>query len=331
MTFDPALEQRLTAFTEHHCLLAKNQTIIIGFSGGPDSLFLLHWLTKLQSNLQLSLVAAHLDHGWREDSSNDTQWCKQVAQDLGVTFVSEKTSSTPSKNSGSQEELGRRLRRDFFNRVAQQYENSIIALGHHSDDQQETFFIRLLRGAGVAGLAGIKARDKNIIHPLLCITKQEIITTLEENGIAYLLDPTNQSDQFLRNRIRMNVIPALRQCDARFDDSLARTMENLRATDDFVTEQTKLLFEGISKKIDGALWLDYTILFEQHPFMQKQLLLHWLITEKVQFTPSKALFDEMTRFLQNNKSNEHIFYQSWKMVKKGNSLCCIARNISLQS
>lgn len=329
MTFDPALEKRLTAFTEQHGLLTKNQTIIIGFSGGPDSLFLLHWLTKLQSNLQLSLVAAHLDHGWRENSSQDTLWCKKVAQDLGVAFVSEKI-NTPSKNSGSQEELGRRLRRDFFNRVAQNYANSIIALGHHAGDQQENFFIRLVRGAGVAGLAGIKPRDKNIIHPLLCLTKQEIITTLEQNGIEYLIDPTNQSDQFLRNRIRMNVIPALRQCDARFDYSLARTMENLRATDDFLTEQTKLLFEGISKKIDGTVWLDYNMLFEQHPFMQKQLLLHWLITEKVQFTPSQALFDEVMRFLQNNKSNTHTFYQSWNMVKKGNSLCFITKNISLQ-
>lgn len=320
MTFDPALEQRLTAYNEHHGLIKQNQTVIVGFSGGPDSLFLLHWLSKLQSDLQLSLIAAHLDHGWRENSAADAQWCQKIAQDLGITYISKKASeiAVPERAlSGSKEDQGRALRRTFFKEIAAQYPNAVIALGHHADDQQETFFIRLLRGAGVTGLAGIKPRDGNVIHPLLCCAKQDIISTLENSGIEFLVDPTNASDQFLRNRIRMNVIPALRECDARFDESIARTMENVRATDDFLTEHTQTLFATCTTTKDDKIWLNGALLFEQHPFMQKRLLLHWLIYANVPFTPSTALFDEIVRFLQNKKSSEHTFYNAWKIIKKG--------------
>lgn len=320
LTFDPLVEQRLTAYLEQHKLIERNQTIIVGFSGGPDSVFLLHWLTKLQSTLQLSLIAAHLDHGWRENSAADAQWCKKVAQALGVTFISKKASDiqlNSHKPSGSPEEQGRTMRRAFFKEIAQQYSNSVIALGHHADDQQETFFIRLLRGAGVTGLAGIKPRDGNVIHPLLACTKQEIVTTLEKSGIEFLVDPTNVSDQFLRNRIRMHVIPALRECDTRFDESIKRTMENLRETDDYLQLHTAELFAACTTEKDSKIWLTSELFFKQHPFMQKRLLLHWLITAKVPFTPSQALFDEITRFLHNKKSSEHMFYNAWHIIKKG--------------
>ncbi len=325
LTFDPTLEQRLTAYIQQQGLITRNQTVIVGFSGGPDSVFLLHWLSKLQSNLQLSLVAAHLDHGWRKNSAADAQWCAEAAQNLGVTFISKKASeiSLPERmHNGSKEEQGRALRRSFLKEIAQAHPNSIIALGHHADDQQETFFIRLLRGAGVTGLAGIKPReivrpDGIIIHPLLCCSKQEIVTMLEKNGIEYLIDPTNVSDQFLRNRIRMQVIPALRECDARCDESIKRTMENLRATDDFLQQHTQELFETCTSQRGSKIWLDTQLFFKQHPFMQKRVLLHWLIAANVPFTPSQALFDEITRFLQNTKSSEHTFYNAWKIVKKG--------------
>lgn len=320
MTFDPTLEQRLDAYTEQLGLISKSQTVIVGFSGGPDSVFLVYWLTKLQSNLQLSLVAAHLDHGWRENSAADAQWCADVATTLGVQFISKKASeiALPERmQNGSKEEQGRALRRAFFKEIAEKNSGAVIALGHHADDQQETFLIRLLRGAGVTGLAGIKPRDGTIIHPLLCCTKQEIIATLEKNGIEFLIDPTNVSDQFLRNRIRMQVIPALRECDARFDESIARTMENLRATDDFLQQHTEELFTACTTHRDNNIWLNSELFFQQHPFMQKRLLLHWLIAANVPFTPSQALFDEILRFLQNKKSSEHTLYNAWKIVKKG--------------
>lgn len=310
----------ITTFIDQHHLVVHGQTVIIGLSGGPDSLFLLHILTHLRNDYSLHLIAAHLDHGWRDTSADDVLFCKTVAEELGVKFIRkhahEITISKPRK--GSLEEQGRLLRRTFFKGLAAQYPGSCIALGHHADDQQETFFIRLLRGSGITGLSGIKNKDGIFIHPLLCCSKQTIIEALEKNNIAYLIDPTNESDQFLRNRIRRNIIPALRKCDARFDESLRRTMENLRETDDFLEEQTHTLFTQCTHESHGKLWLALPMLFEMHPFMQKKILLAWCMHAQVQFTPSSGFFNEILQFLKNKKSNHHTFYNSWQIIKKGN-------------
>lgn len=311
---------KISNFIRTHELINHGQTVIVGLSGGPDSLFLLHVLCNLKKEYNLTLIAAHLDHGWRKNSAEDVQFCKHVAEQLGVDFIAAHAAEIQLQKpiKGSLEEQGRALRRTFFKQIAAQHPHSCIALGHHADDQQETFFIRLLRGSGVTGLAGIRPKDGIFIHPLLCCTKQEIIKELENNAIHFLIDPTNESEQFLRNRIRLNVIPALRQCDARFDESLQRSMENLRETDDFLEEHTKNIFDVCAHISHEKLWLNLEKFGEQHLFMQKKILLHWFIHEKVSFTPSSALFNEVLQFFKNSKNNQHTFYGAWHIVKKGN-------------
>jgi len=319
MVINTELLQRLTNFAQKHALITRDQTIIVGLSGGPDSLFLFYFLKQIQQEYNLTLIAAHLDHGWRSNSTDDVLFCKTVAENLNIECISAHASEIKIDKipKGSLEEQGRLLRRTFFKNIAQQHQNSCIALGHHADDQQETFFIRLLRGSGVTGLAGINPKDGVYIHPLLCCTKQEIITTLEHNNISFLIDQTNESEQFLRNRIRLNVIPSLRICDARFDESLNRTMDNLRETDDFLIQHTKKIFEACTNRSYGKTWLNCETFFEQHEFMQKKILLHWFITENVIFTPSSGLFKEVLQFFKNSKSQKHTLYGSWSIIKKG--------------
>ena len=322
LIFDPSLRQRITNFIESQNLIKTGQTIIVGCSGGPDSLFLLYLTKEFEATHQCTILVAHLDHEWRTDSARDVLFCKERAQELGLMFVTEKACNIllQKKVGGSVEETGRLKRRAFFASIATNYPDSIVALGHHADDQQETFFIRLLRGSGITGLAGIKPRDGNYIHPLLCCTKQEIIATLEKNNIPFLADPTNESDQFLRNRIRMQVIPALRECDNRFDDSIKRTMDNLREADLFLNDHTKQLFEACSEIQENRRMLELVQFLSFNPFMQKRVLLHWFIQEKVFFVPSDAFFEEVMRFIHNKKSNEHTFYQTWSIVKKAHTL-----------
>lgn len=322
LIFEAELQERIRKFIDFHKLLVHDQTIIVGCSGGPDSLFLVHALYALRSEYNLTIVIAHLDHEWRPESARDLAFCADVAAALGLPFVAAKAAeiALPKESKGSREDLGRLQRRAFFESVAQQHDNAIIALGHHADDQQETFFIRLLRGAGVTGLAGIRVRDGRYIHPLLCCTKEEIVTTLEKNKIPFLVDVTNTSDQFLRNRIRLNVIPALRQCDARFDESINRTMSHLRDADDFLIAHTQELFTTCSVLENNKRSIDITKLFALHPFMQRRVLLHWFITEQVHFVPSDAFFEEIIRFLHNKKSMEHTLYQTWSIIKKGSFL-----------
>ncbi|KKS68396.1 MAG: tRNA(Ile)-lysidine synthase [candidate division TM6 bacterium GW2011_GWE2_42_60] len=321
------LISRVSSYCATWDLLQKNTTIIIGLSGGPDSVFLLHVLSQLKTEYSLTLVAVHLDHGWRENSAADIDFCKSYATRYDVLFehAHARDITITKKSSGSLEEQGRLLRRTFFEQVAQKYASphnpTAIALAHHHDDQIETFFIRLLRGAGVTGLAGIrpqyKNHHKNYIRPLLCCTKEEILTFLHAQALSYLEDPTNKDPRFLRNRIRSTIIPALRTCDTRFDASLERTMAHLQEADEFIQTTTHKTLEKVSivqKNSQRQLLLP--AFAELHPFLQKQILLAWLIESGFPFTVSSGLLDELIRFLLISKNKKHLLYHSWSIIKQ---------------
>lgn len=308
---------------ENNCsrnnLISPGSSLVIGLSGGPDSVFLLHFLNSIKQKYNLKLIAAHLDHGWRDNSHQDVQFCKQLAEENNITFISKQASQIDlsEKYKGSLEEYGRRLRRIFFNKLLEEQKAHLIALAHHKDDNHETFFIRLLRGAGVTGLTGIKIKDENYIHPLLNCTKQEIVQWLTKNQKNYLIDPTNQSNYFLRNRIRNHVIPALKECDSRFSASLDRTMKRLQEADSFIQSYTKEQYELITSLHNEKTWISIQALLDYPIYIQKQLILHWLIQADAKFTPSDALFNEILRFLiHHNKSSQHTFYTAWKIQKK---------------
>jgi tRNA(Ile)-lysidine synthetase, N-terminal domain len=299
--------------------------VILGLSGGPDSIFLLNFLSHYGKLHNIQIIAAHLDHGWRSDSSHDVIFCKEQAEKLGVTFVSQYASQIQliKKTSGSQEELGRLLRRQFFESIAQAYNAQTIALAHHQDDVFETFFIRLLRGAGLAGLASIRARNGKYVRPLLPLSKQEIVAYLDAHAIKYLIDPTNVSDVYLRNRIRSSVIPALQQCDARFAHNFAKTLDNLQETEDFLERLTEQTFTSISCPSSGAqdklvsnLMIDTQALLRLDLYMQKRVILLWLCRAQAPFTLSQKFFAEILRFLSQNTAvpREHQLNTTWSMV-----------------
>ena len=207
-------------------LLTPNTTIIVGFSGGPDSVCLLHLLSLLQEKMNLKLIAAHLDHSWRKESQDDALWCQQFCQKLGIEYAS--TTSTKlnfePKYNGSKEDLGRKLRRHFFEYLAAKYNAQTIALAHHADDQIETFFIRLLRGSSIPGLSGMSMQDGLYFRPLLQFTKSDILMYLKKNKLNYLLDSTNSQKNFLSNRIRLDLLPILSTIDSRWQTTIPNTV-----------------------------------------------------------------------------------------------------------
>lgn len=301
-------------------IIPHNSKLIIGLSGGPDSVFLLHQLAQLQKELRLELIAAHLNHGWRQEAARDEQFCRELAAQHNIPFIAAHASEFPEiKENGSQEALGRNLRRAFFKKISQEHGNALVALAHHQDDQIETFFIRLCRGAGLQGLRGMKPHDGIYIRPLLNMTKAEILEYLHTNNIPYCIDHTNEHDTYLRNRIRKYALPALRSCDERIETSLMRTMGHFAQLDDFVQQQVAATFTALTETRDGKSWLSLEKFFALHPFMQQQILLHWLCLEKVPFTPSQGLFEEIMRFLKQPDNGKHALYQKWCMIKNNGS------------
>lgn len=296
----------------------KRPTIILGFSGGPDSLFLLHVLHALEQEGQIYLIAAHFDHEWRPASGADLLFCKETCQNLGIRFYNGRPSTltVPIKKNGSQEEFGRNMRRAFFSQIVQEVGGGYVALAHHFQDQQETFFIRLIRGATLSGLVGMRAIDGFYIRPLLEFNKNDFITYLDEHKITYLTDPTNISPAFLRNRIRATLLPALHTLDQRFEAKFASTLRFLAEEESYLALVAHQKFKECFNKIDTGYIGDCKKLMELHPVILRRVVLEWCIASSLDFSPSEGFLGEIIRFVMSPRGGSHACTTTWSIAKK---------------
>lgn len=293
--------------------------MIVGLSGGPDSVFLTHFFAHLHAEGVIKLIAAHLNHEWRQEARDEELFCRQLASTLGIEYVSTTISklNLNIKFNGSKEEYGRRARRFFFNELAHTYGADRIALAHHADDQQETFFMRMLRGTTLTGLTGMKPQSGLYIRPLLSITKQEILAYLHAHGIAYCIDASNMDSSFLRNRIRSILLPALRQCDARFDVTFARLLTSLRDTERYVERVTQDTLSTIVCAPDQyGVGMSLEKLHALDPLIQDRVVMLWLHNNNVPYLPQRAFVHEIMRFLRSPRGGVHHLHDRWQLLKK---------------
>lgn len=221
---------RVKAFISKYALLTPGQKLVVGVSGGPDSIALLHILTRLRVDYDLDLIVAHLDHGLRPESGGEAEFVAQTASAWGVASVSDRIDVAALAQSEhlSLEEAGRKARYDFFAR-----RGDTVAVAHHADDQAETVLMHFLRGSGLAGLRGMRPKTTRrgdsriapttIIRPLLSISRTDIETYLTQHNLAFVTDPTNTDPAFFRNRLRHELIPLLETYNPNIRAILTRT------------------------------------------------------------------------------------------------------------
>jgi len=221
------------------------------------------------------------------------------------------------KNNGSKEDLGRQLRRQVFAMLHKKYNAAFVALAHHAQDQQETFFMRLFRGSSLSGLQCMKQINDIYLRPLLKTNKREILKYLDNNTIDYCNDETNQDTTFLRNAIRHKVIPSLHECDNRFDQKFATTLQHLQEEEELLQTLTKEFFETIFSvnSNDNTRRGKLAIFCKMPEALQKRILMHWLIAEGVSFNPSNAFLHEILKFLHQPRGGQHHVASSWSIRK----------------
>ncbi len=295
--------------------IPHNSTLIVGFSGGPDSVCLLKILSNLQQSHNLRIIAAHLDHEWRENSSQDATWCADFCKQYpNITFVSKTASQLDftAKPNGSKEETGRQLRRYFFAQCSELFQADHIVLAHH---QIETFFIRLTRGSSVTGLGAMRMQDGLYLRPLLHITKQDILNYLTKSNTPFLTDPTNTDTVFLRNRIRKNLVPVLDTIDTRLQKNIIACIDHMQSTDDLLQEITNQKI----KELSTSEGIHITEFLKLHEILQHRIIMHLLIATHKPYTPSKALFNEIIRFLRSGKHNQHQLFAALLITKNKSS------------
>ena len=207
--------QKVKAYVKKWHMLQKEDSVIAGISGGADSVCLLFMLLKLQKELGFALMAVHVNHGIRgAEAERDEAYVKRLCRQWNVRLkvYRENVPAYAKKHGMTEEEAGRDIRRTCFCKVLKEWGGTKIALAHHENDNVETLLWNLCRGTGIRGLGGIAPVNDVWIRPLLCVKRREIESYLKKRGISYCTDTTNADRRYMRNRIRMDVIPYLEDC-----------------------------------------------------------------------------------------------------------------------
>lgn len=226
-------EEKVIKFVEKHKLINRGDKLLIGLSGGPDSVFALYFFTKFKNLFKIELTAVHINHLIRgKDSDEDQKFSKKLCKELDVEFVSESVDvkSMKADSKKSLEEIAREERYRIYREQVEKLGADKILTAHNQDDNTETVLLNLIKGTGVKGLTGIPIKRSNIIRPILCLSKKEITEYLEETRIKFRIDKTNLENEYNRNFLRNEIIPQLiRKLNPSLHETVFRMSNNLLA------------------------------------------------------------------------------------------------------
>lgn len=216
-------------FIMNNSVIDKGESVVLGVSGGVDSMVLLDLFKRLQHTIKFEIIVAHVNYGLRGRASNaDEKLVRAACESHGVAL--EVFARKPTAGKNVQDEA-RKIRRDFFKRIADRVGAAGIATAHHMNDQAETVLLHLIRGAGLQGLSGMESivymDNMRILKPLLGVSREEILRYASKRNVRYNDDATNAKTKYLRNSVRLKLIPALMELNPRIVATLAKTAERL--------------------------------------------------------------------------------------------------------
>ena len=265
-------------FIAQHQMIQRKETVLVGVSGGVDSLALLYALHTLRPQLDCQLHIAHLDHGFRADSAGDAAYVTAQADRLGLPISKDRIDVPQLMRDQklSAEVAARRARYQFYECVSDRIGATKIALGHHRGDQAETVLMNLLRGAGTSGLKGmLPVRDGKFIRPLLAFSRGEIEDFVAQLGLQPRCDATNYEHNYLRNRVRLDLIPTLeRTYNSNVQNALNQTAELLQAESDYLETVAYHAFQAcrIASCRSDTVVLDRCLFREHHLALRRRIL-----------------------------------------------------------
>lgn len=248
--------EKAERFITENSLIPAGGSVLVGLSGGADSVALLRVLTRLAPRYDWTVRAAHFNHGIRGvGAEEDELFCRNLCEEMGVPFYSE-TADVPAyarENGLSIETAGRLLRYGFLERTAKVTGCSKIATAHHMDDNAESIMLHLIRGSGLAGLTGMKPGRDDLIRPLLSCRKEELVAFLEQEGILYRTDETNLIAEGSRNRVRLDIVPYLeKHINPAIVPTLCSMAELLTQDEEYLLAEAERELEA-ARRPDGFL------------------------------------------------------------------------------
>ena len=291
-------------------LIESNDIIVVGFSGGPDSVFLVEMLKKLQHFFNFKIYLVHINHLLRgEDADSDENFSFEYAKKNNLEiFIKRIPVKEIAKEVGKTlEEVGREERYKFFSEIYEKVRANKIATAHNKDDQIETFLFRLIRGTSLQGLEGIKIKNNNVIRPISEIYKKDILEYLNKNEIQYKIDKTNFENEFTRNSIRLDLIPFIEErYNIKFKDKIFSLIKEIRENN-----------QNNSLNLSDYTDSENRIILEKTKFLsnfdKKNLLSLFLNKKNIEVNRNKI--DEISSLIKSNGTKKIDLDKSYRIVK----------------
>lgn len=236
------LVKKVKEFIEKEDLFSKQDKILVALSGGADSVA----LTRILITLGYHCEAAHCNFELRgEESDRDEDFVRNFCRSLNIKChsIHFETRRYAAQQSISIEMAARELRYNWFSKICEESDCQVVAVAHHKDDSVETMLLNLIRGTGINGLLGIRPKNGNVVRPLLCASRQEVVAYLHRMNQTYVTDSTNLEDEYTRNKIRLNLLPLMEEINPSVKDGLVKTSS-------YLNDVSKVYQQAIKESID---------------------------------------------------------------------------------
>lgn len=255
-------------------MLEQGDRVLLGVSGGPDSIALLHLLDSRKTHYGIQLFVVHVNHLLRPEAEAEAQYVRQICQERDIPFrlFTVDVAALADEKGMSLEQAGHEARFLCFQEAAEQWNITKLALGHHGDDRAESVLLHLVQGCGLDGLTAMPPRDGWLIRPLAQVRKQELVQYCEKNGLHYFIDSTNLEPGCLRNQIRLEVLPQLSRYNPQITDALLRLQNTCAADADYLEQCTANLWQQYGSTEYNRTLFPAERFRTQHPAMQRRLL-----------------------------------------------------------
>lgn len=317
--------RRVKSIIEDNELLLPQQKVVVAVSGGADSLALLHLLTDI--DLALSLTVVYVNHGLRPlEIPIEINLVAEHAEILGAEFRSITVDVTgyQKAQNASPEEAARVLRYQALHQVCRDTKAQHLAVAHTADDQVEEFLLRMLRGSGRQGLAAMSFKRDTIIRPLLTTTKTELLDYLRQKGVSHCEDSSNQERFYLRNRVRLDLIPFLKQYNPSIQQTILNISDVLREEDNFLEQETNQLRSQATQEV-GTREKDHKVVIDCQQFLSGHKALQRRLVEQICWqlknTPSFTQIETLRLLAQTGQNGKIIpLAKGLRVEKQHNSL-----------
>ncbi len=316
-------------YLEKKLCLKREDIIVLGCSGGPDSMALLSILKDLEKKIHFSLVCCHVNHNVREESFQEKEFLEDWCKKQDITFESMVIENYGDDNFHNE---ARTIRYRYFEGMVQKYSANYLMTAHHGDDLIETILMRLVRGSTLVGYAGfqqeVKQENYTLVRPLICVNKETILKYNQEHQIPYVIDSSNEKETYTRNRYRKQMLPFLREEDSKYNEKFLKFSRTLIKYNNYIDEQAKKEYKKLYQPDQKSFYISKFLEIDE--VLQEKVLNSILAT--IYQDDLMVIHDRhvelIQKLIQSKKKNSYIFLPDQVKVVKAYDLLSFERQSS---